>query len=502
MNVQTLSPSIDKIQTAIQEQIHLDLVNKVLPSSAFYIYTSPILLLLVGALAVMMVGVFTRIPATRPNRYAWYLSVVVCFLASLLSVTLPVATNSVSFLNKACLIDGIACLSFSVISIGTLFTLLLASTTSVGQRLFRAEFLALLLFSSAGLMVMCCAGEFSSFFVGLEMTSLSLYVLVGYQRPDLRATEAAIKYFLMGAVGAAVLLMGIACFYASTGSLNIADLALLPAASPLGVLSLLLITCGLAFKLGLFPFHCWTPDVYQGASAHLTGYMSALVKYAVAMVFLRILTALPVQGNHDKLAMVFWILGVGSLIVGALYGLVHTSIKRLLAYSSIANAGYFCLAFAALARNPASVMAKQSLVSYALIYAVLSMGSFAVLSWFEEGNKEDLLREELAGIGSKKPFAACALTVFLFGLAGIPPVAGFFGKFFLVFASFHEGIVGLPIILIVCSIISLAYYLSITVEMWFKHPTRYSMSSAQSAQTNLALATLTGIAVIGFLGSP
>lgn len=495
----TSNYALEQIQQTVIAAIQSRLMNEILPSLHFYLLTLPIFLLLGGALITMILGVFTAktYSNTSPNRYSWYVAVTVAFLACLSNILFP-ASHPQAFLGSGVLIDDISSCSFTVISLGTLFTLLSASSTKIGQNLLRSELLSLLLFSSAGLMIMCCAGEFVSFFVGLEITSVSLYVLVGYQRKDLRAIEAAIKYFLLGATGAAIMLMGAALIYSRIGDLRFSDFHLLTLSigHPFALLGMLLFLCGLVFKLAIAPFHSWAPDVYQGANSHLTGYMASLVKFSVAIVVMRILSSSFAEGSSQNLIPMFWILAVVSIAVGSFFGLVHNSIKRMLAYSSIANAGYFCLAFASLASNPDSVVAKQALLSYATIYAVLSMGAFTVIAWMEDGNREDLLKEELSGIGSKKPFAAFALSVFLFGFAGIPPVAGFFGKFFLILSAVHEGFIWLSIILVLLSCVSLYYYLSLMVEMWFKPLSRYSAQSNQSEETNSALKTLTFIAVV------
>lgn len=406
--------TLEQLQTPIKQAIQSRLMNEILPHSQFYILALPILLLFVGALVTMILGVFTSNPL-KPSKSSWYVAVFVTFAASVISIISPLS-KPIAFLGSGVLIDQISTFSFTVISIGTLFTLLAASATNIGKNLLRSELISLLLFSSAGLMVMCSAGEFVSFFIGLEIMSVSLYVLVGYQRKDLRAIEAAVKYFILGATAAAILLMGAALIYASIGSLRFADFHLLNLSlqHPFSLLGMLMLICGLVFKLAIAPFHSWAPDVYQGANSHLSGYMASLVKFSVAIVLMRILSSSFANGSNSNLVTLFWILGVLSIAIGSLYGLIHNSIKRMLAYSSIANAGYFCLAFASLAVNPNNIAAKQALLSYATIYAVLSLGAFTVIAWFEDLNREDLLKEELSGIGAKKTFCGiCIECIFI-----------------------------------------------------------------------------------------
>ncbi len=496
---------MSQLQSTIKTAIQTRLLSDILPPLSFYFLALPVLLLLVGGLITMVLGVFKTEP-DKPSYPAWYVAVAVCFVSAA-SAIFSKFPSPQTFLGSGVLIDDISRTSFIVIAIGTLFTLMACSMTAFGKQLLRSELLTLILFSSAGLMVMCSAGEFLSFFVGLELTSISLYVLVGYQRRTLQGMEAAIKYFILGAAAAAMLLMGAALIYASIGSLRFADFSLLniSLSNPFALIGILLIFSGLAFKLAIAPFHSWAPDVYQGANSHLTGYMASLVKFSVAIVILRILSEGFGAGERTGLIIIFWIFGAISIAVGSLFGLVHNSIKRILAYSSIANAGYFCLAFASLAVDPGNIEAKQALMSYAVIYAVLSMGAFTVIAWFEDANREDLLKEELSGIGSKKPVAAVTLSVFLFGFAGIPPIAGFFGKFFLLLSAINQGFIGLSVILVIFSCMSLYYYLSIMSEMWFKPTTRYSVQSIQSEETNsgmMAMSIIAAIAaiVIGILG--
>jgi NADH-quinone oxidoreductase subunit N len=244
--------------------------------------------------------------------------------------------------------------------------------------------------------------------------------------------------------------------------------------TPLAVLGGILLFSGLSFKLAIAPFHSWAPDVYQASHSTLTGYMATLVKVSVGLVVLRILGSGFGQGS-GVLVMFFWLVGAFSIAVGSLFGLVHNSVKRVLAYSSVANAGYFCLAFAALAKDPSSLAAKEALVAYSVIYVILTLGAFAVIAWFEEDNREDLLKEDLAGVGKRAPFASVCLTVFLFGLAGIPPLAGFFGKFMLIGAAVSTNLIGLSIILVLFSCLSLYYYLAIMVEVWLKPENRHTI---------------------------
>lgn len=464
----------DTVTNAALNQNLSERLSAVLPPAEFYTHASPILVMLIGSMVALLAGVFRSDPE-KPSMTAYGIGLVTCIGASFAPIFLSLS-GSASYLSSGFVIDGISRFAFLIVSIGTLFTMLVASNTQMGRNLLRSEMVSLLLFSSAGMMIMVSAGEFMSFFTGLELMSVPMYVMVGYQRRDYRGLEAAIKYFILGSSASAILLLGMALLYMHTGSVRWENLTALPISldAPFVIVGTVLFFGGIVFKLGLVPFHMWVPDVYQGAGSVLTGYMASLVKACVALTLLRILS-IGFQSPSGVLLGIFWVLGAASIIVGSLFGLAHNSVKRMLAYSSIANAGYFCLAFAVLAVNPQSVIAKQALLAYTAIYAILTLGSFAVLSWIEDGNREDLLKEELAGLGNQKPFAAFAFTVFLFGLAGIPPVAGFFGKFLLINSAVSIGLVGLAVVLVLFSCISLYYYLSIMVEMWLKPASRNSV---------------------------
>jgi NADH-quinone oxidoreductase subunit N len=248
----------------------------------------------------------------------------------------------------------------------------------------------------------------------------------------------------------------------------------------------------------------WAPDVYQGANSLLTGYMAGMVKLGVVFALVRVLSAGLID-SQSYLMWIFWFLGAASVVVGSLMGLVQKSIRRILAYSSIANAGFFALAFAVLAFTPNHAMARQALIAYTFIYAILTLGAFGVLAWLEEGSEEDLKRHALDGLGKRNPFAATLFTIFLIGLAGIPPVSGFFGKLWILNSAVSGNLVGLAIILALFSTVSLYYYLQLITAMWFHAPTEHTAegkldaSVAPRMRWTLALLATASLA-IGIVG--
>jgi NADH-quinone oxidoreductase subunit N len=456
---------------AVQQRL-----SEVLPGLGQYVYFFPILAMVIGAFFCLLTGVFRGRPHD-PHLPSFGVAVVTAATAAVAPLFIwPKAP--LALFGSGILLDDLARLGFVVVALGTFITLLVASLTNIGRQLLRSELVALVLFASAGMMAMLAAGEFLSFFIALEVMSLSLYIMVGYQRESARSLEAVVKYFILGSCASGFILMGAALTYLHVGSLSFADwgrVQLSVSEAPLAVLGAVLLFSGLGFKLAIAPFHSWAPDVYQAAPSSLTGYMATLVKLSVALVILRILGSGYGQGS-DVLVAYFWIVGAASIAIGSLFGLVHNSIRRVLAYSSIANAGYFCLAFATLAKDPSSLAAREALVAYSVIYFILTQGAFAVLSWLEEGNREDLMKDDLAGLGLRAPFVSVCFTIFLFGLAGIPPLAGFFGKFMLIGSAVSADLIGLSIFLVVFSCLSLYYYLSIVVEIWLKPESRHTVN--------------------------
>jgi proton-translocating NADH-quinone oxidoreductase chain N len=437
--------------------------------------------MLLGSIAALLLGVFR----SDPDK-ASFTSFGVAVASVLAAVLMPFVSQlghgaPQAYLGSGFLSDGLTQFSFAVVGLGTLATLVSAALSESGRNLLRPEMIFLLMLSSSGMMILASAGEFLGFFIGIELTSLPLYVLVGYQRKTTAALEGAIKYFFLGATAAAVILLGMAFVYLQVGTLRWEDLSavVFDKSQPFAVLGMFLVMCGLGFKLALAPFHGWAPDVYQSSHSTLTGYMAALVKFAITIGIIRILSAF--SAPSEPLVWFFWVVGALSIVIGSIFGLVHNSVKRMLAYSSIANAGYLCLGFAALCANPQDLAAKQALVAYAAVYCLLSLGAFAVLAWLEDGNQEDLLKEELAGLGKKNPTAAVALTIFVFGLAGIPPLAGFFGKFMLIGATVQQGLLGLAVVMVLASCVSLYYYLSLLVQVWFKDEGRMTLSVFHNA---------------------
>jgi NADH-quinone oxidoreductase subunit N len=338
--------------------------------------------------------------------------------------------------------------------------------TRIGQ----PEFYSLLLTSVLGMVVMAASNDLITIFLGLELMSLSLYVMVGFRRNLLESNEAALKYFLLGAFASAFLLYGIALLYGATGTTNLQKIGDFLGDTPLRgqpliLVGSLLVFTGFLFKVAAVPFHMWTPDAYQGAPTSVTGFMSAGAKAAGFAALLRILMrALPTL-QHDWQPLLS-VVAMLTMTVGNVTALLQNNVKRMLAYSSIAHAGYILVALAAGGRD-----GSAAAVFYLAAYSFMNLGAFALLTMMGRGSDEPVLVSDLAGLGFRQPLAGLALTLFMVSLGGIPPTAGFMGKVLVFGSAVKAGLVWpLVVVGVLNSVVSVFYYLRITVALYMREP--------------------------------
>lgn len=334
------------------------------------------------------------------------------------------------------------------------------------QNIHAGEYYGLILLGASGMMLMSAAVELVLIFIALEISSISTYVLAGIRRRALGGIEASIKYFLLGSFATAFFLYGIALIYGATGSTSIytiADSLHSGADVPMGLVyaGVALMFVGLGFKIASAPFHVWTPDVYEGAPAPVVALMSTAPKAATFAVLLRILFAAAAPGWF----WIVWVSAVLSMCIGNLGALVQTNVKRMLAYSSIAHAGYLLVAFAA-ARD----IGISAAIFYAASYAVMNAGAFIVISHFASHGERYVNLQDYSGLGSRAPGLAAVLTVFLLSLIGIPVTGGFFAKFYVFSAALQAHLVGLVIIGLINSAVAAYYYLRVIVYMYMRAP--------------------------------
>jgi NADH-quinone oxidoreductase subunit N len=336
------------------------------------------------------------------------------------------------------------------------------------QRIRAGEYYALILFGTVGMALMSSAVELVLIFIALEISSISTYILAGFRRQEASSSEASLKYFLLGSFATAFFLYGVALIFGATGSTNIELISQSLQAGPVNLLvyvAMALMFVGLGFKVAAAPFHIWTPDVYEGAPAPVVGFMSTAPKAAAFAVLLRVVFAINAPGRF----WLIWLAAALSMTLGNVSALVQTNIKRLLAYSSIAHAGYILVAFAMTSPfNSASGI--SAVMFYTAAYAAMNVGAFAVVSHFANAGERYVTLEDYEGLGRSSPLLAATLTIFLLSLIGIPMTGGFFAKFYVFSAALKANLIGLTVIGVVNSAIGAYYYLRIIVAMYMREP--------------------------------
>jgi NADH-quinone oxidoreductase subunit N len=349
------------------------------------------------------------------------------------------------------------------------------------------------LFSTLGMMLMASGGDLVVIFLGLETLSLALYTLCGFRRAELRSNESALKYLLLGAFASGFFLYGIALIYGATGTTVLRRVAAFLADGkshgPLLVIGGGLLLVGFGFKVASVPFHMWTPDVYEGAPTSVTAFMIAGTKAAAFAAFLRVfLLALPTL--HMQWSAAIWVLAVLTMTLGNLVALVQNNVKRMLAYSSIAHAGYVLVAVVAGGSSGAS-----SVLFYLVAYALMNLGAFAAIIALQGHGQELLFLGDYAGLGFRRPALAACMALFMFSLAGIPPTAGFMGKLYIFSAALEAHYPVLAVIGVLNSVVSVYFYLRLIVIMYMTEPATERLPVPRSAPAVLAV----GMSALGTL---
>jgi NADH-quinone oxidoreductase subunit N len=348
-------------------------------------------------------------------------------------------------------LDRFSALITALIALAALLSCALAIYYLDALYINHGEYYALVLLATAGMMLMVSAVDFLAVFLGLELMSIPIYALAGFDRRKLRSNESAMKYFLIGSFASAVLLYGVAMLYGATGSTSFEALrAGFDANSALAVIGVALVLVGLAFKISSVPFHQWTPDVYEGAPAAVTAFMSVTVKSAAVATLLRVV-GLAIGPLDETVMDVVWVLAALTMIVGNVMAVIQDNVKRLLAYSSIAE-GYSAIVF------------------YLIAYTFMNLGAFGVVVALAQHGHDCERVDSFAGLATTRPALAALMTLFLVALAGIPPTAGFFAKFTIFLAAVKAGQVPLAIIGVLMSVVSVYYYLRIPVLMYMRDP--------------------------------
>jgi NADH-quinone oxidoreductase subunit N len=394
-------------------------------------------------------------------------------------------------------------LFFNLIFLATAGLSLLVAIDYLGQSdLQRGEYYALLLFSTSGMMLMAAATDLIVVFLGLEIMSVALYILVGFNQGRLASAEAAMKYFILGAFASAFFLYGAALIYGATGSTNLGQIGLWLAGSgiplipdPLALVGLSLLLVGFAFKVAAVPFQWWTPDVYQGAPTSVTAFMSVGAKGAGFAALIRVLhSGFGGFGYTADWAVAVAALATLTMTFGNVAALAQKDVKRMLGYSSIAHAGYILVGVAA-----ANYAGVRGVLFYLLAYAFMNVGAFAVACVVERRGAFSTTLADYAGLGQREPFLAAAMAVFMLSLTGVPPLVGFWGKLFVFRAAVEAGLSWLAIVGVINSAISAFYYLGVVVQMYMRDAVEYPGSplveegEGKSVAVNLKAAVGTAV---------
>ena len=432
----------------------------------FYIAAAPLLLLCVTGMIALLLAV------TKSGKNSQQF-----FIVNIASIGLAFAgavhnycasgTGLRSFLAGAYLGGKLGDFGQMLILGIALVISLLMNASYLKTKFYRGEVIAIFHMVLVGMLTMVSTDDLITLFVGLEMASIGVYALIGYTSPNKLSQEAAIKYFVLGAIAAAILLFGFAFLYAATGSLHISEIA-----ANIGKVSghhwveigTLFTLAGIGFKMALVPFHMWTADAYEGAPTGLTAFMATAMKVMIVIAALRLFEQ-GLDGVHGVWLPAIGFMAAASLLFANIMALAQQSVKRILAYSSIAHSGYMALAMAAMS-GTSHTHQVPSVLFYLISYVIVSLGAFGIIMWLENERCENIIIDDLSGLAKKHPWAACAMAVFMFSLGGMPPTVGFISKLYIFNAALSNDLIALVVIAAIGSTISLYYYLRIIVRMF------------------------------------
>ncbi|WP_332060886.1 NADH-quinone oxidoreductase subunit NuoN [Bartonella sp. CB74] len=447
----------------------------------------PEILIALGGVALLLIGVYSSARS--------YLTVTGLAIALLVAtiVIIIVFPKSGLFQTNALIIDAFSRYMKILTLIGALFALIMSVSFTCAQKFDIFEFPVLVLLATLGMMLMISAGNMLSLYMGLELQSLALYVLAAINRDNVKSSEAGIKYFVLGALSSGLLLYGISLLYGFTGQIGFREIAtaLKGDSLNLGVIfGVVFILAGLAFKISAVPFHMWTPDVYEGAPTPITAFFAGAPKIAAMALMIRVvvMTFIPLgssDGSMPAWQQILVFMAIASMILGAFAAIGQNNIKRLMAYSSISHMGYALVGLAA-----GDIIGVKSVILYMTIYLSMTLGSFAFILGMRSNDENVENIYDLSGLVKTNPFMAVVMTIQLFSLASIPPMAGFFGKWYTFSAAVHAGLVPFAIVGMIASVIGAFYYLRIIKIMWFDNAKAHFAILSSELQFCLSLSAL------------
>jgi len=462
-----------------------------------FLLSSPLLFLSIMATALMVIDALIKKSSKVTFTVSWVTLLVTAVLSALTLTSSGTAFNGMITLGSfGAFFDILFC------SAGIL-TLLAARPFMQREGLEQDEFHSLLLFSVSGMMLIAHAANMLTLFIGIEVMSVCFYVLAGYSRNSVRSVESSLKYFLLGAFATGFLVYGMALIYGATGSMSYSQIFAATTTQPLHFPALMMIgigllIIGLSFKAAAFPFHQWAPDVYQGAPTVVTAFMSTAGKVAAFSALMPIIAIVAPAGGM-KLQMVLALLSATTMLVGNISALAQTNIKRMLAYSSVAHAGYLMMGLVAESVNDGHSMMStrgiNGIMFYLTAYLFMQLGAFVIVSVLEKSNEKNLELADYAGLSKRHPVLAALMTMFMLSLAGIPPFAGFFGKYYLFTAAIEAGYTWLTIVAVISSIISVYFYIGLIVKMYFTEPNDETQMGGETGLAGITL-ILSSVAVV------
>lgn len=416
-----------------------------------------------GGMGLLMIGVFR---GDRSFRFVSWLAVLVLVMAGVL-VSFGVGTGSVGAFGGAFIADGFARFIKLLVLAGGALTLLLSLAYAEKEDMARFEYPVLFVFATLGMMMMVSANDLLSLYIALELQSLTLYIMAAFRRDSLKSTEAGLKYFVLGALSSGLLLYGISLIYGFAGTISFPALATTFAntISIGAVFGVVFIAAGLSFKVAAVPFHMWTPDVYEGAPTPVTAFFSVAPKAAAIGLLVRVMMGPfgPIIGEWQQIVI---FISVASMVLGAVAAINQTNIKRLMAYSSIGHIGYILIGLAA-----GTEAGIQAIAVYLAIYLLMSVGTFGVILAMRANGVAVEGIDDLKGLARTRPGLALAMAIFMFSMAGIPPLAGFLGKLYVFLAAVEAHLFVLAVIGVLASVVAAYYYLRIVKIMYFDEPT-------------------------------
>ena len=442
----------------------------------------PELVLAVGAMALLMLGAYGK----ETTKLVTGLAVGLLVVVGVLELMLP--AGKLTTFGGSFIVDDFARFLKILALIGSAATLILSAEflADPSRRIF--EYAILVLLSTLGMMVLISAGDLIMLYLGLELMSLALYVVAASNRDNAKSTEAGLKYFVLGALSSGMLLYGASLIYGFTGTVSFAGIAASAKTGSIGIVfGLVFLLAGLCFKVSAVPFHMWTPDVYEGAPTPVTAFFASAPKVAALAVFTRVaLTAFPGIVSEWQQIVVF--VAIASMVLGSFAAIGQTNIKRLMAYSSIGHMGFALVGLAA-----GTVEGAQGVLVYIAIYVAMTLGTFAVILTMKRNGQHVENISDFAGLSRTNPLLAFFFAMLLFSLAGVPPLAGFFGKFYVFVAAIKANLFTLAVVGVVASVVGAYYYLTIIKVMYFDEPLAKLDPMRMELRTVLAVAGLFNI---------